>query len=293
MLKIEKYYGIKLMKPQNLIIEDQHFDVVQNILQIIFVVLNFILFSSTAYATKLNIAYDKYEKNKLDIYFTSHVNNAKVILYFHGGGLIEGDKKEGAILAKHLVDKNLILVSVNYRLSPEVRYPTHVQDAANAVKWIYDNIEKYGGNKENIYLSGFSAGGYLAALLSVDNHYLEKYDLHKKIKGSILISPFLYVEETAKVRDKSIWGEDVKIWLDASVSPYINHKKFPFLLIYADGDEVWRKGQNELFKTQMQKVNNVIETAEVWNRNHQNLVENISKKDDKIIFLIKRFLQKY
>ena len=54
-------------------------------------------------------------------------------------------------------------MAANYRLSPGVMHPAHVQDAAAATAWVYNNIAEFGGDPQNIYVSGHSAGAYLAA----------------------------------------------------------------------------------------------------------------------------------
>ena len=60
----------------------------------------------------------------------------------------------------------------SYRLTPSVMHPAHVQDAATATAWVVDNIAPYGGDPENVYVAGHSAGAYLAALLTLDPTHL-------------------------------------------------------------------------------------------------------------------------
>jgi dipeptidyl aminopeptidase/acylaminoacyl peptidase len=67
------------------------------------------------------------------------------------------------------------VVSVNYRLFPQCKCPDYIDDAAMAVAWTFENIEKYGGNKEQIYVSGHSAGGYLTLMVTLAKEYMAKY----------------------------------------------------------------------------------------------------------------------
>lgn len=80
---------------------------------------------------------------------------------------------------KELLDgfrrQGFAVVSVNYRLSPKAECPAYLDDAAMAVAWTFDNIEKYGGCKEQIYVSGHSAGGYLTLMVGLAKEYGEKY----------------------------------------------------------------------------------------------------------------------
>ena len=82
---------------------------------------------------------------------------------------------------KELLDgfrrQGFAVVSVNYRLSPKAECPAYLDDAAMAVAWTFDNIEKYGGCKEQIYVSGHSAGGYLTLMVGLAKEYGKKYGL--------------------------------------------------------------------------------------------------------------------
>ncbi|WP_296705628.1 alpha/beta hydrolase [Algoriphagus sp.] len=240
------------------------------------------------------------DKDLLDIYLPEGKKNVPVIVYFHGGALLMGDKSWGEDIGNKLAESGIGLVSVNYRLSPNVQHPDHVKDAAAAYEWVKNNIEAYGGNPEQIYVGGHSAGAYLAALLSVDFSLLQARGIPgSDIAGAILISPFLYVEETAKDRIamdstyKSIWGTDPENWLKASVTPHILPNRDNILLIYADGDDAWRKEQNERFASAMRAAGNLnVSTEEVPNRTHGTILTSILATDDKVVSLISDFILK-
>ena len=231
-------------------------------------------------------------KDKLDIYMPLGVTDAPVVVYFHGGGLMYGDKSLAQVVAKRLLAKGIGLVSANYRLSPGVMHPAHVQDAAAATAWVYKNIAEYGGDPRNLYVSGHSAGAYLAALLTLDPLHLQQHDMSPSdIRGAIPISPFLYVEETARDRQKSIWGEVPLDWLAASVTPHIAAGKPPMLLIYADGDDPWRRAQNDqLAKELTMSGNKAIRAIEVPDRDHRSLIAEINAADDQIGGLVAAFI---
>jgi acetyl esterase/lipase len=234
-------------------------------------------------------------KDKLDIYMPLGAKGAPVVVYFHGGGLMYGDKSLAQVVAKRLLAKGIGLVSANYRLSPGVMHPAHVQDAAAATAWVYKNIDEYGGDPRNLYVSGHSAGAYLAALLTLDPRHLQQHEMAlSDIRGAIPISPFLYVEETARDRSKSIWGEVPLDWLAASVTPHIAAAKPPMLLIYADGDDPWRRAQNEkLAKELTMSGNKTVRAIEAPNRDHTSLISEINAADDQIGGLIETFIAEH
>ena len=239
-------------------------------------------------------------KDLLDIYMPQGKKNVPVIVYFHGGALLMGDKSWGEDIGNKIAESGIGLVSVNYRLSPEFQHPKHVNDAAAATAWVIKNIDGYGGNPKKVYVGGHSAGAYLAALLATDSSLLKIHEIEdSKLAGAILISPFLFVEETAKVRIerdsiyKTIWGNEPQSWIEASVTPNILPNRDNILLIYADGDEDWRKEQNERFATAMVAAGNLrVFTEEVSNRTHLTLLTAILDNDDRIVNLLSDFVMK-
>ncbi len=234
-------------------------------------------------------------KDRLDIYMPENAKGAPVVVFFHGGGLLFGDKSQGQSVATRLVTKGIGLVSANYRLSPGVKHPAHVQDAAAATAWVHHNIAKYGGDPEKLFVGGHSAGAYLAALLALDPQHLLPHDMTlSDIRGAIPVSPFLYVEETAKDRPKSVWGEVPVDWLAASVTPHIAAGKPPMMLIYADGDDAWRRAQNEKLALALtMSGNKAISAIEVPNRVHTSLISEMNAADDQIGKLVAAFIAEH
>jgi acetyl esterase/lipase len=232
------------------------------------------------------------DRDKLDIFMPGGAAGVPVIVFFHGGALQRGDKSHGEALAVRFVPEGVGVVSANYRLSPGVMHPAHTRDAAAAFAWVVRNIADHGGDPERVYVSGHSAGAYLATLLALDPTHLASQGLGlDAIKGTIAISPFLYVEEIAKDRPRTVWGKDPDAWMKASVTPHIEPGKGPMLLIYADGDADWRKGQNDAFGKAMRAVGNSdVFVEEVPNRDHVTLMTQMNALDDQIGGLVLSFI---
>lgn len=114
------------------------------------------------------------ERCKLDIYYPTFKKDFATIVWFHGGGLENGEK----FFPEELKAQGFAIVAVNYRLSPKATNPAYTDDAAAAVAWTFANIEQYGGSKSRIYVSGHSAGGYLTLMLCLDKRYLGKYGVN-------------------------------------------------------------------------------------------------------------------
>ncbi len=233
------------------------------------------------------------DKDKLDVFMPEGADGAPVIVFFHGGALRAGDKGAGEALVHRFVPQGVGVVSANYRLSPGVMHPAHIQDATAAFAWVVEHIESYGGDPDRVYVSGHSAGAYLAALMAIDPSYLAAHGLGlDAIEGSIPISAFLYVEETAKDRPKTVWGEDPAAWLKASVTPHIGAATVPMLLIYADGDDDWRRRQNDTFWAAMRAAGGAeVRAVEVPARSHMSLMTELNAADDRIGGLVMEFLK--
>ena len=229
----------------------------------------------------------------LDVFMPEGADDVPVIVFFHGGSLRAGDKSQGEYLAARLVPEGVGVVSANYRLTPSVMHPAHVQDAAAAFAWVARNIERYGGDPDNVYIAGHSAGAYLAALLALDPDHLAKHGLGpESFRASIPISAFFFVEETARDRPKDVWGEDPDAWLRASVTPHIGPDQAPMLLIYADGDDEWRREQHNRLGELMQAAGNAdVAVLEVPRRNHMSLMTEITAEDDRIGEAVMRFIR--
>ena len=149
----------------------------------------------TEYELKENIHYysdsirqsDQYirERCVLDVYFPKKAKGFATIVWFHGGGLTGGSKE----IPSALKEKGVAIVGVNYRLYPKVKSPAYIADAAAAVSWVFNHIEGLGGDSSLIFISGHSAGGYLASMIGLDKSWLNKHHIDaNRIAGLIPFS---------------------------------------------------------------------------------------------------------
>ncbi len=103
----------------------------------------------------------------LRIYWPSSASGLPICVYLHGGGFVIGDLDTHDPLCRHLANKaGAIVISVDYRLAPEHRYPAAVEDAEAALIWAAGNAAQIGGDPTRLAIAGDSAGGNLAAVAS-------------------------------------------------------------------------------------------------------------------------------
>ncbi len=138
--------------------------------------------SKSSSADALDIAYGDDAKQRLDVYEAQLSQKGKacpVVIWVHGGGWRHGDKdnQAGTKLCKTWAKEGIVMVNLNYRLSPAVMHPAHVQDVAAGIAWVHKNIAAKGGDPTKIFLLGHSAGAHLVALVACDPQYLKTHGL--------------------------------------------------------------------------------------------------------------------
>lgn len=227
--------------------------------------------------------------NALDIYVPEGAANAPVLIFVHGGGWSIGDKSGVDAKPQAFNDAGYIFVSVNYRLSPAVIHPVHVQDVAAAVVWVHNHIASYGGNPEMLFLLGHSAGAHLVALVATDERRLQAYGLDLSvIKGVIPLdgagydipnridSPYRGVEEMYE----QAFGNDPEVWADASPLYHVEAGKSipPFLLIYAGAREE-AKTQAEALALALQNAGVSAELFHAPDKNHLTVNRDLAEGD--------------
>ncbi len=129
--------------------------------------------------TKTGIAYGTHPRQKLDVYVpdTSPPRNAvtaPMVVIFYGGSWNSGNKEDYGFLGKALASRGFVAVVADYRLVPEVRFPAFLDDGAAAVAWAHRNAPSLGGDPNQLFLLGHSAGAYIAAMVALDKTYLNK-----------------------------------------------------------------------------------------------------------------------
>ncbi|TFG16334.1 MAG: alpha/beta hydrolase [Promethearchaeota archaeon] len=156
---------------------------------------------------------------------SSYVNE-HVMLYIHGGGFILGSVNDHRILTVALAEElQLKLLSIDYRLAPENKFPTHLNDCVYAYKWLLSE----GINPQNILIAGDSAGGNLTltTLLKL------KEDHIPLPRGAICLSPVTdlsFTDETFYMNAKTdpvLADKGIFWWTDAYIGD--NNPRSPLL----------------------------------------------------------------
>jgi len=213
------------------------------------------------YVTEKNIHYypdsicnkDSYIASQctLDIYYPKSVKNYATVIWFHGGSLTGGTKE----IPKALTEQGFAVVGVGYRLSPKVKAPAYIEDAAAAVAWVFQHIANYGGNINLIFLSGHSAGGYLDLMITLNKKYLAKYNIDPNtIAALVPLSPQCITHFTVR-QEEGI--RDTQPTIDQYAPLYFVRKDTPPILLITGDRELELLGRYEenAYFLRMMKLN--------------------------------------
>lgn len=113
-----------------------------------------------------DIAYleDGKKEHLLDVYYPEGtVDKLPVIIDIHGGGLMYAYKELNKNYNYNLAKRGFCVFSINYSLAPEYRFPQCLLDTVDALRWIANNMDNYPADSDRVYITGDSAGGFLAA----------------------------------------------------------------------------------------------------------------------------------
>ena len=187
----------------------------------------------------------------LDVYYPESAvagSQLPVIIDIHGGGWIYGDKELNKYYCLELAHRGYVVFNISYRLVPDVTVNEQLQDCAEALRWIHDNMANYPCDGKNIMLTGDSAGGqmavYSAALMSSPElrEVFEVTDGGLDLTALLLTSPVAFMKGGGafSVYTEPMWGSDYK---DKATYNYMNLNEIidkaqlpPTYLITSDGD---------------------------------------------------------
>ncbi|MFZ6846136.1 alpha/beta hydrolase [Undibacterium sp. RuTC16W] len=155
----------------------------------------------SAYVKTADLAYGADLRQKLDIYAPAHVpsgSSVPVVVFFYGGTWNSGQRADYLFVAEALTSRGILCVLADYRLYPQVRYPTFIQDGALAIAYVNKEIQRYGGDPSRLFVMGHSAGAYNAAMLALDPRWLAEVGMQPSIfRGLIgLAGPYDFIPIT-------------------------------------------------------------------------------------------------
>lgn len=205
-------------------------------------------------------AYGADPRQKLDIYIPDGLKApAPVLLFFYGGAWQGGRREDYFAFGEAFASQGIVTVVADYRLYPQVTYPAFVADGAAALAWVRANIARHGGDPARLFLSGHSAGGYIAVMLGAEPAFLKAKggDL-SWIRGVIGIAgPYDFLP---------LWQDDyIAIFhgannRDAMPVNHVTGKRPPMLLAWGTGDGTVGARNIDSLEAKLKSVGSAVET---------------------------------
>lgn len=238
-------------------------------------------------------------KNALDLYGPEGGTGLPVLLFFHGGVWQRGDKNEYRNIGEALAQREILTAVVNYRLTPAVRHPQHVRDAARATAWAVRHAPAYGGRPDRVFLSGHSAGGHLITLLLFDPQYLRAEGLEPEILAGVI--PLSGIFDLTRPIDDTPeggfarhifppFGEQPRVLEAASPVRHLHPTRVPILVVLAGNDYTDMQGQSRLFVEALQERRISVKFETIPGRGHFELVQAIGRENDPAAEIITQFV---
>jgi len=232
-------------------------------------------------------------KHKLDLYVPKGAKDFPVLFFVHGGAWQSGSKGLYGKLGETFAKLGIGAVVINYRLSPAVKHPTHIQDVAKAFAWTVANVGKHGGNAERIFAAGHSAGGHLVSLLATDDRWLKAEALSvKNLRGVVPMSGVYTIVPKLRVFEVP-FGTDENILKDASPLTHVREALPPFLLIYADKDFPQCDKMSDDMCKKLKEHRVEASVSEIKDRNHITIIIGCVVESDPATQAIVNFVRKY
>jgi len=213
-----------------------------------------------------DIAYaePKNERQTLDVYAPAEGADHPIVVWIHGGGWRQGDKRGVQAKPQAFVDRGIVFVSINYRFVPQVTVKQMTGDVAKAIRYVHDHAKEYGGNPNSVFVIGHSAGAHLAALVCTDDRYLKAEGLSLSIvKGCVPVDTaaydipqrFAFFGAAKSSEGKAIFGDDEASHQELSPITYVGSvKHIPAFLILHVADRPDSTAQSQQFAKALQKV---------------------------------------
>lgn len=248
-------------------------------------------------------------KHHLD-FFLPDGENWPVMVFIHGGGLNSGDKAlrvYGADvygnIGRFYASQGIGVAVINYRLQPAVTWRDQVADAARAVSWTYQNAATWGANPARLFVSGHSAGAYLAARVALDPQPLLRLGLSPSIFAGVIAASGaaldLADDQTynlgQRLRDYA-WrfrcGDPTDNWRkEASPVWHASAGAPPFLIMSAERECQGLQRQSKLLLAALQRCSVPSQFVAIPRQNHCRVVLTLSRGDRPAAQAVLRFIR--
>jgi acetyl esterase/lipase len=232
---------------------------------------------------------DEAAKHKLDIYLPKDKTIAPVFFFIHGGAWRSGDRAQYVALGNRYAREGCVTVVPSYRLAPKYPHPAQIEDVAAAFAWTLGHIAEHGGDTNRVYVGGHSAGGHLAALLTLDPRYLAAHELSPKLIRGVLALSGVY--NLGGEGQDSVFGKDPEARRAAAPLSYVHGPAPPFLVTYCQWDYFSLPAQAREFHRALRLAGVSAELVYIPRQSHISEMVNVTSDDDPTVAAAVKFMR--
>lgn len=242
-------------------------------------------------------------------------SGAPLVIWVHGGAWRIGSKDDLSGLygrfGRLLAERGVAFANVNYRLTPRVQHPGHVEDVARAFEWLLGQAGRFGYSANNIFLAGHSAGAHLVALLATDPRWLNRFGLSPStaVRGVVAISGIYDLRDMKAFLDQELEGTragrisdhplsragaaiPVELSHDASPISHVTATTPPFLIVY-EQQWAYARVQARVIARTLTAAGDAPEVIEIPGRNHTSILAELVDPFSLTFEAISRFIERH
>ena len=220
-------------------------------------------------------------KQKLDIYRPKGASARPVLVFFHGGAWVRGDRGQYPFFGNRFAKAGYVVVIPSYRLAPKNPHPAQIEDAAAALAWTVTHVAEYGGDPSRITIAGHSAGGHLASLLVTNEEWLTARGISSRnVRAVAALSAPVDLAPLINPGRSPIFGSDPAIIRAASPLRNVRAGLPRFLVTYCQWDYATLPQQAEAFHAALTKAGGDSQLVYIPGENHISEMTSIPKDSD-------------
>jgi acetyl esterase/lipase len=219
------------------------------------------LFRANTYDVQNDVVFKTTETKSLtaDLFIPKKEKLHPAVIVVHGGSWT---KKNGDMesICKDLAAEGFVAMNTSYRFAPQDLYPKAVEDVRDAILWLKQNAQKFKVDPEKIYLWGYSAGGHLALMASLDGTLGVKAVVAGGTPANLtawpnspLVKTFLGVS----------YAENPQLWEAASPSFHVTEKSPPVFMYHGAWDRLVEPEQMDMMAEALREKNREIKTYRI------------------------------
>lgn len=240
-----------------------------------------------------NISYGPHDRNVLDVHtdrFRNGDGPRPVIMYFHGGGFVRGNKDGNRNVADYFASLGLVGVNGTYRLAPEANWPDGANDIGSAVTWVKENIGEYGGDPNQVYVVGKSAAATHVATYAFRPDVLEPGTA--TAAGVIMISGTYGADPASASEGRiSYFGDDFSRWPGISTTGNVKRANIPALFTVSEFDNPGTEvSLVELMSELTDKTGQMPRVVQLIGHNHYSPNPSVGTQDTQLSAAILEFV---